>query len=137
METTNILLAQAAVSRSMTVPAPCKELRSRFLSKSGTRLVSIPADHVAYFYTRERVQFIKTMNNQEFIIDKRLELIEAVIDPQLFFRVNRQFIIKYNCIEKVYTCFGGKLKVQVSPAAHEEIFISRLKAAEFRKWLGE
>lgn len=111
--------------------------RSRYLAKSGTRLISVLTEDISYFYTKERLQFIKTIKGEDYIIDKRLDEIETELDPKTFFRVNRQFILNYNSIHKVHTWFSGKLKVAVQPEAYEEIIISRLKAAEFKKWLGE
>ncbi|UYQ94025.1 LytTR family DNA-binding domain-containing protein [Chitinophaga horti] len=111
--------------------------KSRYLAKSGTRLISVSLPDIAYFYTKDKLQFIKTRSNQDFIIDKRLDEIEGETDPNVFFRVNRQFIVNYTNIEKVHTWFSGKLKVQVQPAAYEEIIVSRLRANEFKKWLGE
>jgi two-component system response regulator LytT len=111
--------------------------KTRFLAKNGTRLTSIPADQVAYFYTKDKFQYIKTKTNEDFIIDKRLDEIEADLDKKDFFRANRQFIVSYDSIEKVYAWFSGKLKVQVIPAAYEEIIVSRLRATDFKKWLGD
>jgi len=113
------------------------KMRSRFLAKAGTRLISVLTDDIAYFYTRERLQYIKTKRNEDYIIDKRLDEIETEIDTDSFFRANRQFIVNYNSIHKVHTWFSGKLKVSVVPEAYEEIIISRLRAADFKKWLGE
>lgn len=111
--------------------------RNRFLTKLGTRLVSVPADSIAYFYTKDKLFFIKTKANEDLHFDKCLDDIEAEVDGQDFFRVNRQFILHYSAIERVHAWFGGKLKVQVNPAPYEEIIISRLRAAEFKRWLGE
>lgn len=111
--------------------------RERFLAKSGTRYISVSANDIAYFYTKGKLQYIKTKKNEDLIIDKRLDEIEADINETNFFRVNRQFILNYSHIEKVHAWFSGKLKVQVNPLPHEEIIISRLRAARFKKWLGE
>lgn len=111
--------------------------KKRFLAKLGTRLISIPVENIAYFYTREKFQYIKTLENEDLMIDKPLDEIEEELDSEIFFRANRQFIVNYNNIEKVHSWFSGKLKVQVSPVSYEEIIISRLKATEFKKWLGE
>ena len=111
--------------------------KKRFLAKLGTRLISIPVENIAYFYTKEKFQYIKTTNDEDLIIDKPLDDIESELDKDSFFRANRQFILNYNHIEKVHAWFSGKLKVQVQPASYEEIIISRLKATDFKKWLGE
>ena len=114
-----------------------KEIRSRFLARVGTKFISVTCDQIAYFYTKDKLQFIKTIKNENLIIDKRLDEIEAEVDSSIFFRANRQFIINYNYIEKVHAWFSGKLKVQLIPAAYEDIIVSRLRAADFKKWLGE
>ncbi|MFT3822980.1 MAG: LytTR family DNA-binding domain-containing protein [Chitinophagaceae bacterium] len=119
------------------VQAHAVNYRTRYLVKCGTRLISISLSDVAYFYTKGKIQYVKTRHNEDFIIDKRLEEIEMEVDGSSFFRVNRQFIVSYMHIERVHTWFSGKLKVQVQPAAYEEIIVSRLKANEFKKWLGE
>ncbi len=111
--------------------------RKRYLAKSGTRLISVDINEVAYFYVKDRLQYIKTRTDKDYIIDWRMDEIEPDIDPEQFFRVNRQFILGYNTIKKVHTWFNGKLKIEVAPVAHEEIVVGRLKAGEFKKWLGE
>lgn len=111
--------------------------RKRFLAKNGSRLSSVSADRIAYFYTRERLQYIKTFDGESLLIDKRLDEIEAELDCTSFFRANRQFILNYSSIEKISTWPSGKLKVTVQPEAYEEIIVSRLRAGEFKKWLGE
>lgn len=111
--------------------------KERFLAKAGTRMISVPTKSIAYFYTKDRCQFIKTGANEDLIIDMTMDEIESELDSNHFFRANRQFILNYNHIDKVQTWFSGKIKVQVRPAAHEDIIVSRLRSADFKKWLGE
>ena len=112
-------------------------LRNRFLAKVGTRLTSVPVENIAYFYTREKQLHIKTKTNEDLLFDKCLEEIENEVDEQYFFRANRQFIIGYDAIAKVQAWYAGKLKVDVMPSPYEDIIVSRLRASEFKKWLGE
>ena len=111
--------------------------KERFLIKNGTRLTPVHISQIAYFYTRHKCQYIKSSDNKDLIIDKHLDEIEGNVGSGTFFRVNRQFIVNYHYIEKVYTWFNGKLKVFVQPVPYEEIIVSRLKTADFKKWLGE
>ncbi|HEV7330198.1 MAG TPA: LytTR family DNA-binding domain-containing protein [Flavisolibacter sp.] len=111
--------------------------KTRFLAKCGTRWISIPANQIAFFYTREKVQYIKTFSNEDFIIDKHLDEIEHELSVTDFFRANRQFVIRYESIERVHAWLNGRVKVQVKPASYEDIIVSRLRAADFKKWLGD
>lgn len=114
-----------------------EKFKTRFLARLGTRMVSVPVETIAFFYTRERLQYIKTLNGKELLLDKTLDEIESGLDPSKFFRANRQFILSYPSIKKTQAWLNGKLKVGIEPVPYEEIIISRLRAADFKKWLGE
>lgn len=109
--------------------------KTRFLVRQATLLISIKTGEVAYAYTKDRGHFIKTTSGQDYPIDNNLDELEDQLDPDEYFRVNRQFIIRYSAIETVYAWFDNKIKLQVQPASFEDIIISRLRATEFKKWL--
>lgn len=109
----------------------------RYLVRKGTRLFPISVHDIAYFYVKDRFSCIKTVCDTEHIIEKSLDDLEHEVDNAIFFRANRQFIVSYPSIRQVYTWFNGKLKVCLSPDTGEDVIVSRLKAADFRKWLGE
>lgn len=112
-----------------------KTFKSRFLVRQATMLISVKTDEVAYAYTKERLHFIKTISGLDYAIDNNLDELEEQLDPEEYFRVNRQFIVRYSSIDKVYAWFDNKIKLLVKPAAYEDIVISRLRAPEFKKWL--
>lgn len=114
-----------------------KDFKTRFLAKRGSRYFSIESKNVAYIYTKDRMHFIKTLSNVDYLIDNNLDELEWQMDNKLFYRANRQFILNYNCIDEVIIWFDGKLKILVKPAPSEEIIISRLKSAEFKEWLSK
>ncbi|MVT10019.1 LytR/AlgR family response regulator transcription factor [Chitinophaga tropicalis] len=109
----------------------------RYLVRKGTRLFPVSVNDIAYFYVKDRFSCIRTIDGTEHIIGKSLDDIELEVDSTVFFRANRQFIVNYSSIRQVHACFNGKLKVWLSPGIAEDVIVSRLKAAEFRKWLGE
>lgn len=113
------------------------EYRSRFLVKQGQKLVSIDTADIAYFYSENKYSFFVTHQNQKYIIDHTLDTIEKEISPRQFFRANRQFILSSQCVVGIHTWFNQKLKVEVRPATQEHVVISRDRAADFRRWLGE
>ncbi|MCK7554640.1 LytTR family transcriptional regulator DNA-binding domain-containing protein [Chitinophaga sedimenti] len=109
----------------------------RFLARAGSRLFSVPVEDIAYFYIRNRLCCIRTIHNTDHFITKSLDEVEQETDNTVFFRINRQFIVNYRHIQQVQSWFSGKLKVKVKPEIPEDIIVSRLKAGEFKKWLGE
>jgi DNA-binding LytR/AlgR family response regulator len=111
--------------------------KNRFLIKTGTKLISVPISDIAYFHAADKVVYLYTNKNDKYILDPSLDELIRILDPELFFHLNRQFIVNINSIKTVNAYFNGKLKVEVIPVVNEEILVSREKASEFKKWLGQ
>ena len=54
-----------------------------------------------------------------------------------FFRINRQYIARFEAIEAIHNYFKGKLKVDLRPAVKEEVLVSRDRAGLFKRWLDQ
>ncbi|MFI5219984.1 MAG: LytR/AlgR family response regulator transcription factor, partial [Bacteroidia bacterium] len=114
-----------------------EKYRTRFLVKQGHRLVPVSAEEISYFYTEDKVVFIRTKSNNRYIVDFTLDELEKLLEPKKFFRANRQFILNNFSIQEIHSWFNGKLKIGVHPKAEEEVIISREKAGDFKAWMGE
>jgi two-component system, LytTR family, response regulator LytT len=109
--------------------------KSRFLIRQGDRLITIPVDDVAFVRADDKVVFIHTRNGQKHIIDDSLDELETVLDPNVFFRINRTYLAPLSSIEKIHNHFNGRLKISLTNANDPDIFVSRARATAFKKWL--
>jgi two-component system LytT family response regulator len=110
-----------------------KRYKERFLSLQRNTLVPVLADDILFFHKEELI-FIHTLNNEKMISEHQtLDEIENLIDPEKFFRVNRQYIIHVQSVERVKTTHKG-LTVQLKTPM-SELDISREKATAFKAWL--
>jgi DNA-binding LytR/AlgR family response regulator len=114
-----------------------EKYRSRFLVKSGQRLMPIGSEAISYFFTEDKIVFMRTRDNNKFAMDYTLDDLEQQLDPKYFFRANRQYILNSICIDEIHTWFNGKLKVTIKPKPDEEVIVSRERAGDFKGWLGE
>ncbi len=114
-----------------------EKYRSRFLVKHANRFIPVFTDQIAYIYSSNKLTFIKTRNDQRYMVDYNLDDVADSLNPGDFFRANRQFILGTQCIREVHSWFNGKMKVMIHPESEEEVIISRERAREFREWLGE
>ena len=80
--------------------------------------------------------FYSKNNKQKYIVDYTLDELEQSLDPQQFYRANRQHILSYRIITTVHPWFNGKLKVDISLPESEPIIVSREKAHLLKEWLG-
>jgi len=113
------------------------QYRDRILVKQGQRMIPVTSNEVAYFFTKEKLNFLLTKDNRRYQVDFTMEELEKTLNPKDFFRANRQFIVNYTAVSKVNQDYNAKLKLNLTPPPLEEVIISREKAMEFRQWLGE
>ncbi len=112
-----------------------KNYKANYLISHRDELIPIKTEDIAYFYIDTGIVKVVTLLNKVFSIDKKLEDIEQELNPALFDRANRQFIVNRNAIAKIKHYFGGKLIVNVNPPASERIVVSKAKATQFKNWV--
>jgi DNA-binding LytR/AlgR family response regulator len=109
--------------------------KERIVVRKGTEFIALTLDEVAFFFTEHRIAFAKDFSGHQFIVDKNLGELEADLDKNKFFRINRKFICHINAIEK-FKPDNGKIRVFLKPEMKEEIHVSKETAPDFRKWIG-
>lgn len=111
--------------------------KNRFLIKKGHQLISLKASDIRYFYSKDKLTFVNTVDNKEYIIGFTIEQLEKLVSPEYFFRVSRKYIISHAAISKVLLWFNGKLRLEIQPGNPEGITISRDRVSGFKAWMGE
>jgi len=111
--------------------------KKRFLVKRGTDYVSVKTDDIAYFYATHKLVCMVDSKNQKFILDQSLAEIEKQLDPSLFYRVNRKYLINLSAIKKIKSYPKSKLQLEVEPIVNEDIIISQEAVAAFKEWMGQ
>lgn len=111
------------------------EYKSRFLVKTGSRLFPIAIDLIAYFFSEDRISFLVTREGKKHITNYTLDEIEHLLDPALFFRINRQMIIQIDSIRVVHKYFKGRLKIDLLPKHSLEVMVSSRRVTDFQAWL--
>ena len=119
-------------------PKP-KNYKQRFLVKHNEQIIPVACEEIAYFYATNKMVCVVLKENKQllrqFLLDYTLEELEDLLNPALFFRLNRQFIACVAAINKIHTYFNGKLKIELSPQTTEEVLVSRDKNILFQNWL--
>ncbi len=76
-----------------------------------------------------------TVKGQTYFVNYKLDEIINQVDPNLFYRANRQCIVNRNAIEKISMYFNGRLIIHTQPNAKEPIVVSKAKATDFKNWI--
>ena len=111
-----------------------KNYKNRFMVRTGEHIHSIPAADINLFYAEDRNVFLLAENRKKYIIDYKMEELDDVLDPALFFRVNRTFILNINAIQDVIVYSNSRLLICPKATFDKEIVVSRERVQEFKDW---
>jgi len=109
--------------------------KDRFIVKSLNSIISLKTYDIAYFYSEDKLSFIKTKQGKKHVIDYSLDQLTELISPKQYFRVNRKIIINIDAIEKMEGYVNSRLLIKTIPTHTEIVIVSREKVAAFKKWL--
>lgn len=110
--------------------------KQTFLVGMGERLIPVKTADIAYFLIDTGVVKAVTVQERSYVLDAKLEEVEEALDPSLFYRANRQFILRREAIVTIKLHFNSKLLVEVQPPCSERIIVSKAKASDFKSWVG-
>lgn len=111
-----------------------KNFKTRFMVKVGEHIKSVKVENISLFYAEGRTVFIITQKQNKYIIDYTLEELVKMLDPDLFFRPNRSFILNINTIKDVVVYSNSRLLVLLNFDFEKEIIVSRDKVAQLKTW---
>jgi len=108
--------------------------KSNFLIPYKERFIPLSTDKIACLYTENKMVKIITDDNQAYSMDSSLEDLFTQLDPAVFFRANRQYIVSHKAIKDISVWFGSKLSINVAVPVPEKIIVSKARVPEFKAW---
>ena len=112
-----------------------KQYKNRFVVKVGEHIKAIPTTDVLYFISQQKATFLQTQLGRRFVIDHSLDQVEAIVDPDRFFRISRQYIVSIEAIADIITYSSSRLKLILQHSDDPSVLVSRERVADFRRWL--
>jgi DNA-binding LytR/AlgR family response regulator len=112
-----------------------RSYKKSFLVSYRDKLIPLEASKIVWFHTAHELVFAHVIDGRQYTLEDTLEQLESQVDPQLFFRASRQFIINRTAITEIEYYFSGRLWVKLDPAPSEKVLISKARAPHFKNWL--
>jgi len=112
-----------------------KKYRGRFLIPHRDTYKKVDVGDIAYFHSSHNITYAHLFAEEKLSVPHTLESLEQELDPEVFFRVNRQCIVHVDSIESVQDHFNGKLRLTLRDNEKTALMISRIKAPVFKTWL--
>lgn len=109
--------------------------RKRFLVRKYKGQASLNVEEVDFIFSENKISYLFTKEHSKHVVNQTLEDISKELDPNFFFRVNRQYILSVDSILTFHESVNGKLRVILQRDPSREIIVSREKAPMFKTWL--
>ena len=101
----------------------------------GDKLLPLSVDSILFFYIADgQVKAVDT-DLREYLFPQTLDELAESLDPQRFFRANRQFLISKKSIRDIDLWFNGRLSINLVVPTAEKVLVSKARVAEFKEWL--
>ncbi|WP_338870911.1 LytTR family DNA-binding domain-containing protein [Spirosoma sp. SC4-14] len=114
-----------------------KDYRQRFLVTYANKLITVDTQQIAYFFSDNKMNQFRTVDGRKITVDYTLDELETMLDPKLFFRINRSFLVSVASVEQIQPYFGNRLSLQLKPHIDKEVIVSREKLTPFKDWMGK
>ena len=112
-----------------------KTYQQAFIVEFREKMIPILVSDIAFFMLKNENVYALQFNGEKVAISKSLDEIELLIDPNTFFRVNRQMIVNRIAIKDIEPFFSRKVIINLRIDISEKIIVSRLKVSDFKKWI--
>lgn len=111
--------------------------KSSLLVSVRDRLIPIKVSNIAYIYLEDKNVVVVQYDGTKSRIGGLLDDLMKQLDPAMFYRANRQFIVSKAAVTDITTWFGNRVVINLSVSTPERIVVSRTHVQEFKKWLTE
>jgi len=99
------------------------------------KTVVLKVDNIQYIHHDLGLVYLITFDKKKYFMNQTLDEFETILNPNDFFRVNRQFIINRNAIAGVENYLSRRLVVLLNTPIIDTIIVSKTKAPVLLKWI--
>jgi two-component system response regulator LytT len=124
--------ADAAVA---AVPAKSSAQRTKLLVRANNRNLIIDAQDLIYATIDDGMITVVTSNFEGQSNYRTIEELQSNLDPNLFWRVHRSFLVNINKIREVIPWFKSSFQLRMDDKKQTEIPVSRIQTRRLRTLL--
>jgi DNA-binding LytR/AlgR family response regulator len=126
---------QKAINGLLNTFSKVSKYKKHFLIPAkGDKLIPVQTTDIACFYVDSGTIKALTFEGKLYTMDFTLDELTDLLDPEFFFRANRQYIISLKSIKDIDLWFNSRLSVNLNVSVPDKIVISRGRITEFKTW---
>lgn len=109
--------------------------KSSLLVFKNDKIIPLPTKDITFIHSAGGIVQAYTQRGEAYLIQEVLDELESTLDPYLFFRANRQFMISRAAVVMAEHFFNRRLIVKLNVETPERIVVSKVKAPDLLHWL--
>ena len=109
--------------------------KGKFVVKSGNRLFLVASDDIIYASIEDGVISIVTRELEGQSNFRTVEELQANLDPKIFWRAHRSYLVNVNHIKEVVPWFKSSYQLKMQDRKQTEIPVSRAQTRKLRELL--
>lgn len=112
-----------------------KSYQKSFIVRSREKMIPLEVEQIAFILLEDEIVYAYEFNGNRSAIFKTINEIESAIDPDSFFRINRQMVINRKAIKDIEPYFNRKVIANLIISVKKKPIVSRLKVTPFKNWI--
>lgn len=121
--------------RKLLINPVDRKFKKRISVKVGQHIKIIHVDEIECFFSENKSTYIHTQGNRNYLLDNSLEYWQEQLNAEVFYRVNRTFIVHVNAIKDIINFSNSRLKLALESYKDSEIIVSRERVKDFKNWI--
>ena len=114
-----------------------KEYKTRFMVKVGDKIKSIPVQEITAFYSMDKGTFLHTNSHRNYVLDFTMDAVQEMMDPTIFFRISRKYLVRIDAITEVIAHSNSRLKIKINGFDGGDMIVARERVKDFKQWLDQ
>lgn len=111
--------------------------RERFLLPYRDGYKTVRAADINHIETENKTVYLRLNDGTSESVNLSMDELEQQLDPNRFFRANRQYIVNIEHLLFIGNYFGGKLVIRLKGYPQAEIIVSKEKAQRLKEWIDQ
>lgn len=108
----------------------------RVMAEEFGRIIIVDVNDICYIYTEGDKVFIKT-ETEKLLTRYTLKIMEERLDPKVFYRTHRSFIVNIKKVKELQPFFNGTYNMIMNDKEKSQVPVSRNNAQRLKKMFGK
>lgn len=112
-----------------------RSYKKRFSVQVGQHLKLIHSEDVECFYSENKGTYLHTSTGRNYVLNTTLDQLENELEPEIFFRTSRKFIVNINAIQDMINYTNSRLEIKLNTYKSDRVIVARERVKSFKDWL--